>query len=169
VDTFRIQNAVKVVASPLISIGGDSVICINDLMTHLGVFDRPDTSVVKWSWQFPNGATSTLQNPLQQKYNSAGNFVVKTTALNSSGCRDTATKNILVHPLPAVTLPSTMTMQAGFPITIPATYSSNVIGYMWSPDNTLNCTDCPQPVASPKFNTKYSVSFVDSNGCRNIG
>jgi gliding motility-associated-like protein len=33
----------------------------------------------------------------------------------------------------------------------------------------LNCADCPQPVASTKFNTKYSVTFVDSNGCRNTG
>jgi PKD repeat protein len=55
VDTFRLPNAVKIVQSPLISIGGDSVICVNDVMQHLGVFDRSDTSVVQWSWKFPNG------------------------------------------------------------------------------------------------------------------
>jgi gliding motility-associated-like protein len=60
-------------------------------------------------------------------------------------------------------------MQVGFPITIPATYTSNVIRWTWSPANTLNCGDCPQPVANPKFNTKYTVSFIDSNGCKNTG
>ena len=60
-------------------------------------------------------------------------------------------------------------MQAGFPITIPAVYSRGVHSYMWSPSNTLNCTDCPQPLAHPKANTKYTVAFVDSNGCKNSG
>ena len=62
-------------------------------------------------------------------------------------------------------------MQNGYPITIPAAYSSNVIGYSWLPDNnTLSCVDCPEPTTTnTKFSTKYSVSFVDSNGCKNTG
>lgn len=169
VDTFRLRDIIKIVQSPLISIGGDSVACVNDSLRHLGVFDRSDTSAVQWAWQFPNGNTSNLQNPSLQPYNSAGNFVVKTIVTNSTGCKDTATKNILINPLPTVTLPSVITMQVGFPITIPATYTSNVIGYSWSPPGTLSCSDCPEPIANPKFDTKYTVSFIDSNGCKNTG
>jgi gliding motility-associated-like protein len=169
VDTFRLIEPIKIVESPLISIGGDSVICVNDFIDHLGVFERPDTSVVRWSWQFADGKTSTAQNPSPQQYKAAGNFIVKATAINSSGCKDTTTKNILVHPLPTAVLPSILTMQVGFPVTIPATYSPNVVSYLWSPSATLNCTDCPQPVASPKATTKYTVSYIDSNGCKNIG
>jgi gliding motility-associated-like protein len=66
-------------------------------------------------------------------------------------------------------MPGTLTLQAGFPITIPATYSSNVVSYLWSPPDFLSCTNCPQPIASTHFNTTYGVSFVDSNGCRNTG
>ncbi|MGZ5286284.1 MAG: PKD domain-containing protein, partial [Flavisolibacter sp.] len=169
VDTFRLNQAIKVVQSPLVRIGGDTVICINDFLEHLGEFQQPDTSLVQWTWQFPNGNNSLLQNPDPQQYGQSGIFTVTTIATNSSGCKDTATRNILVNPLPQVTLPSTMTMQAGFPITIPAEYTNNVIGYTWTPDETLNCNDCPQPIASPKFNTNYTVAFVDSNGCRNTG
>jgi gliding motility-associated-like protein len=64
-------------------------------------------------------------------------------------------------------MPSALTMQVGFPLTIPATYSSNVWGWTWSPSATLSCSNCPQPIASPKFNTTYTVSFIDSNGCKN--
>lgn len=167
VDTFRLEDAIKIVQSPLISVGGDSVICVNDFIQHLGVFDRSDTSSVQWSWQFPNGNTSGLQNPLSQQYTKAGSFAVRAMATNSSGCKDTATKNILVNPLPTVTMPSAITLQVGFTATIPATYTSNVTSWTWSPAATLNCDDCPQPIASPKFNTKYTVSFVDSNGCKN--
>jgi gliding motility-associated-like protein len=169
VDTFRLNNVIKIVQSPLISVGGDSVICVNDFMRHLGVFDRSDTSAVNWSWQFPNGNSSLLQDPALQVYGTAGNFVVSTIATNSSGCKDTAVKNILVNPLPTVTLPSVITMQSGFPVRIPAVYTSNVNSYNWTPATTLNCADCPQPIASPKFNTTYTVSFADSNGCRNTG
>jgi gliding motility-associated-like protein len=169
VDTFRIVNGVKIVESPLVRIMGDSIVCVNGFLTHLGEFQRPDTSVVKWAWQFPNSNTSTLQNPLPQQYKTAGNFAVNTIATNSSGCADTATKNIRINPLPVVTLPSTITMQAGFPVLIPATYTSNVVSYNWTPPATLDCQTCPQPTAAPKFNTKYTVSFVDSNGCKNTG
>jgi gliding motility-associated-like protein len=169
VDTMRVPQVIKVSQSPMITVAGDSVICVNDFMKHLGVFQRTDTSAIQWSWQFPNGNRSTLQNPLNQQYTSAGSFMVQTVATNSSGCADTATKNIRVNPLPAVTLPSTLTMQAGYPVQIPATYTSNVMNWTWTPSTTLSCADCPEPTASPKFNTKYNVSFVDSNGCRNTG
>ncbi len=168
-DTFRLNKVLKIVESPLISVAGDSIICVNELMKHLGIFDRSDTSIVNWDWKFPNGASSSIQNPDLQKYANAGDFVVTAIATNSSGCKDTATKKIHVNPLPSVSMPSTITMQAGFPVLIPATYTSNVTGYTWVPSNTLDCNNCPQPTASPKFNTNYTVSFVDSNGCRNSG
>jgi gliding motility-associated-like protein len=94
---------------------------------------------------------------------------VQTIATNSSGCTDTARQTLLVYPLPVVNMPSTLTKQAGFPITIPATYSPNTASYSWTPNSTLNCTDCPQPETNTKFDAKYLVNFVDSNGCRNSG
>lgn len=169
VDTFSLQNVIKIVESPLISVQGDTVICVNDLMEHLGVFHRTDTSVVQWQWDLANGNSSNLQNPVLQTYGAAGNFVITAIATNSSGCKDTALKNILVNPLPTITLPPTLIKQAGFPITIPATYTSNVITYNWVPAENLTCYDCPQPETNTKFNKKYSVAVIDSNGCRNIG
>jgi gliding motility-associated-like protein len=169
VDTFVIRNAVKVVQSPLISIGGDSVICVFDFMHHTGVFDRSDTSAVQWAWQFPNGNSSGLQNPAYQQYKVPGNFAVSTIATNSSGCKDSATRAILVNPLPTVSLPSVITMQVGYPVNIPAAYSSGIVSYTWTPPVGLSCADCPEPIAGPKFNTKYTVTIVDSNGCRNTG
>lgn len=167
VDTANIMNAVKVVQSPSIAIIGDSSICINSSLLQSGIFLLTDTSVVNWLWNFPNGNASNQQNPLAQTYTSAGNFVVTTIATNSSGCKDTARQNIIVYPLPTVNMPGTMTVQNGFPVTIPADYSSNVKSWTWSPATGLSCTNCPDPVAGPKFTTNYSVSFTDSNGCSN--
>jgi gliding motility-associated-like protein len=82
---------------------------------------------------------------------------------------DTALKNVLVHPIPTATLPSTITLMAGDQVKLEGLYSSNVMTYDWKPTAGLNCTDCPQPIAKPKFNTKYIVRYVDSNGCANTG
>ncbi len=166
IDSLRSQP-IKVVQSPLIGIQGDSIICINDRMIEHGILKRSDTSAVKWVWNFPNGNAAMVQDPANQQYTTAGSFVITTVATNSSGCTDTTTKNILVNPLPVITLPPTVTKQVGQPVTLPGTYSSNVISYSWSPDSTLSCADCAQPVATPKFNTKYTVSVIDSNGCKN--
>jgi gliding motility-associated-like protein len=169
VDTFRLQYPIKVVASPAIRIAGDSVICAGGGIVHRGLFERSDTSAVQWAWSFPNGNQSAIQSPPKQVYETAGRFRVQTVAVNSSGCHDTAWQNIVVNPVPSVTLPSVITTMVGTPVTIPAIYSNDIRNYQWTVPEGLSCTDCPQPVASPKFNTNYSVLFTDNNGCRNRG
>ncbi|MBS1575174.1 MAG: PKD domain-containing protein, partial [Bacteroidetes bacterium] len=166
-DTAMRTNIVKVVLSPNIDITGDSVTCINHTMTQQGIFLRNDTSSVIWSWNFPNGNISDTQNPPTQTYNTAGSFAVTAIVTNSDGCKDTATKNIIVNPLPVIDMPGTITLMAGTTITIPATYSPNTATWNWQPQNGLSCTNCPQPIAGPKFNTTYHVAVTDSNGCRN--
>jgi gliding motility-associated-like protein len=170
VDSVR-SKPIKVVQSPLIHILSDSLICAKERVQHAGVFDRADTSAVTWQWKLPNGNTSTLQNPALQQYGTPGTYTLSTLVTNSSGCTDSDSMRIVINPLPTVSMPSVLTMQAGFPLTIPAVYSSNVITYSWLPDNnTLSCVNCPQPTTTnTKFNTNYSVAFADVNGCKNTG
>jgi gliding motility-associated-like protein len=168
-DTARITNAIKVVLSPSVDIAGDSIICINSPLLHSGVFLAVDTSLVTWTWNFPNGNTSTQQNPPIQTYTSAGNFIVTTVAMNSSGCTDSVSQTLVVNPLPTVTMPGQMTVQPGFPVVIPAEYSPNTASWVWSPAAGLSCIDCPTPLAGPQFNTFYQVYFTDSNRCSNVG
>lgn len=168
-DTIIKTALIKVVQRPLIDIGGDSVVCINLSLLHSGLFIQPDTSVVTWQWNFPNGNNSTQQNPAAQTYNVAGTFAVTAIATNSSGCKDTTSQTIYVNPLPTITIPAQMTIQNGFPQTIPATYTPNTVNWIWSPSTGLSCANCPTPLAGPKFNTQYQVYFTDNNGCSNRG
>jgi gliding motility-associated-like protein len=168
-DTLTKPIVIRVVQSPITNIGGDSVFCVNSTKLYSGLFVIPDTSVVKWQWIFPNGNTSILQNPPPQTFNTAGTFTVISIATNSTGCIDTTRKTILINPLPVVTMPGQMTVQAGFPVTIPATYSPNTISWLWSPSAGLSCTTCATPDAGPKVNTNFLVYFTDTNGCSNIG
>ncbi|MBK5272453.1 MAG: PKD domain-containing protein, partial [Bacteroidia bacterium] len=82
-DTVTKLNAIKVAQKPLINIVGDSLICVNSTLAHSGVFLQSDTSSVTWSWNFPNGTISTLQNPAPQNYDTVGNFIIETIVINS--------------------------------------------------------------------------------------
>ncbi len=168
-DTITQPNIIKVVQRPLIDISGDSTVCINSSLRHTGIFLQPDTSIVTWQWNFPNGNSSILQNPPAQVYATVGTFSITTIATNSTGCKDTTRQNVYVNPLPVVNMPGQMTVQNGFPVTIPATYSPNTINWIWSPSSGLSCANCPAPDAGPKFDTRYQVFFTDANSCSNIG
>jgi gliding motility-associated-like protein len=163
------NNALKISNGPNISIEGDTAMCIYAPLRFLGKLNTQDTSTIAWKWVFENGVISTLQNPVLQTYNSSGNFVSTLVATNSSGCKDSVTRNIRIHPLPTVSMPPDMTTNAGSTISIPATYSGNMTNYLWSPPAFLSCTTCPQPSATPDYNMLYTVIFSDSNNCRNSG
>lgn len=168
-DTIQKNAVIKVINRPLIDINGDSVICINNSILHTGIFLRTDTSIVNWEWTFPNGVSYTVQNPPLQFYNTAGTFTITAYATNSSGCKDTTRQTIIVNPLPTVTMPAQLTINAGFPVTIPATYTPNTVSWIWSPATGLSCANCPTPAAVPKINTFYQVYFTDENNCSNTG
>lgn len=168
-DTFRLAYPVKVAASPDIQIAGDSVICAGQGITHVGILQNADTSVVRWAWRFPNGKDAFVQLPQRQFYTEPGHLQVQTVATNESGCQDTARQTIVVNAIPSIKLPTTITTTIGTPVLLPAVYSDSVNQYKWSVPDGLSCTACPQPYAKPRFDTKYRVEFEDVNGCRNAG
>jgi gliding motility-associated-like protein len=161
------KGPIKISKTPELNVVADSLICVNSKITYTGTLINPDTSQITWLWKFPNGATYNVQNPPPQPYVTPGSFSWSVTATSSSGCRDSAGGNFVVNPLPTIMMPATMTKIIGIPLTIPATYSAGITNYNWSPATTLNCTNCPQPTTTTKFNTKYFVSVTDSNNCTN--
>lgn len=169
VDTFRLHYPIRVVASPAIRIAGDSVICAGEGITHLGLYERTDTAQVQWAWRFPNGNRAGVQMPPRQQYGTPGTFRVEAVAVNSNGCRDTALQTIYVNPIPEVTLPGVITTTAGTPVLLPAVYSDTMKLYQWQGTESLSCTTCPQPMAMPRMDTRYTVHFTNRFGCSNEG
>jgi gliding motility-associated-like protein len=165
-DTVTKVQYIKVVSNPMIEVDGDSVVCPLDLISLNGLLLVPDTSAISWQWNFSGGQSSTLQNPPPVQYAAEGTYPFSVTAINSTGCKDTIDRNIIVNPLPTVTMPPSITIQAGNSTPIPAIYSPNTINFNWTPPGGLSCTGCPSPVASPKTTTTYNVLFTDDNGCR---
>ncbi len=165
-DTASRINYIKIVASPKVDIGGNNPICMQSKLTFRGLLLQPDTSTIKWSWNFGNGKTSITQNPLPQTYDTAGNYPLRLIVTNSTGCADTVDRIVVVYPLPTVDAGIDKVIGAGLSVALNPT-GSPVVDYLWSPAAGLSCTNCYNTIASPKNTTTYTIKVTDANGCIN--
>ncbi|MDB5222033.1 MAG: hypothetical protein JWN83_700 [Chitinophagaceae bacterium] len=161
-DTAIAPTPIKIVASPKIGIASNNGVCIPAIINFTGQILTPDTSSLKWNWNFGNGSLSTQQNPQAQVYFGAGSYTIKAIATNSSGCKDSATKIIETYPLPAVKANTDSTICLGQTINLKATGASS---YTWFPTTGLSCSNCANPVARPDSNIQYTVKGTSTNGC----
>jgi gliding motility-associated-like protein len=161
-DTVQAPTPIKIVASPDIAIASNDGVCVPAKITFNGQILSPDSSSLKWNWNFGNGKTSTQQNPSSQFYLTAGSFTVKVIATNSSGCKDSATKVIQAYPLPIIKVNTDSTLCLGQAVNLNAT---GAISYTWFPSTGLSCSNCANPVAKPDSNVQYTVRGTSAYGC----
>lgn len=117
----------------------------------------------EYNW---NGVLGT-----EQAFNIAsGDYVM--SAFDANGCEITQTIT-LVDPAPTgiEIIPDSSNIPLGGNVqlnTIITTTANANVSYVWEPAYALNCYDCESPVASPLYNTLYTVEMTDANGCKTI-
>ncbi|MBO9632715.1 MAG: PKD domain-containing protein [Chitinophagaceae bacterium] len=155
VDTVRIYRT----PAPLIDGGLNT--CINQDLTLIAGLQVADTAIT-WKWDpGGNGPTTVV------KYQQTGTYTVKLHATNLLGCSGDISKDIFVPPLPDIKFAEEPVIPVGGNVTLPASYIGDIVSWSWTPTTNLSCADCPNPVASPKYDTKYIVQVTDSYGCTN--
>lgn len=161
-DSMEAPVPVKIVASPQINMTTTANGCTPLTMTLKGTEVVTDTSILKWNWDFANNNFSTLQNPVAQKYTTAGVYTIVLTAINSSGCVDTITKTIEAYSIPNVKAGQDTFICQLRGINLSATGAST---YNWSPSTSLSCTSCANPFATPASAISYTVKGTSIHGC----
>ncbi len=76
---------------------------------YVNFTDQSTNSPTSWSWNFGGGAspaTSSVQNPSNILFNTAGTYTVTLTVSNLSGT-STSTQTIVVNPLPSAAITTT--------------------------------------------------------------
>lgn len=155
-DTLHIyQTPNPVITIPPIACAG--------VIQFQGSLNPPQTDSIAWSWKFGNGQSSNQQNPKVPF--APGSFRVKLNASIPFGCIDSTTSSITVNPSPDIKGPNELTVPLGIPVTIPFTYSADVVSYDWTPLANLSCSDCANPVATVTIPTTYVVTVTDANSC----
>lgn len=148
---------------PVITLPNPS--CVNTLLLFQGNLVTPDlVDTINWAWNFGNGQTASEQNPTIT-YPQAGPYTVSLRTSVSFGCSDTISQSLTINPRPVIKGPAEISTPVGVPVTLPFTYSADADNFSWTPANNLDCTNCPNPVASPIFATRYYVTVTDINSC----
>ena len=94
-----LQTSITVFPMPLANFGFMDV-CLNQAINFQDSSMVSSGSVTNWSWNFgDNSSLNTLQNPAHT-YINAGTYIVPVIVTTNSGCKDTISKNVVVHPLP---------------------------------------------------------------------
>lgn len=74
-------------------------VCLNDTIKFNDISYGNGTYAKSWHWDFGNGDTSAVQNPVYQ-FKSPGDYIVSLTAYNQGECSDLFSKTVHIQPMP---------------------------------------------------------------------
>ncbi len=97
-DTLK--DSITVFPMPQAKFGFTNV-CLNQAMNFTDSSSVSSGNIADWSWNFGDGTPLiTIQNP-NHMYAAYGTYSVSLIVATDNGCKDTITKNVVVHPLPS--------------------------------------------------------------------
>lgn len=110
-------------------------------------------------WYYDNLQSTATNNPLTKTYSSSNTYSVKLVISSNKGCKDSVSKNIVVNPLPIVSI-STSTLSDNVCNGSSISLSGNgANSYSW--DNGIS-----NGVSfTPSSSKTYTVTGTDQNGC----
>ncbi|HVX51432.1 MAG TPA: PKD domain-containing protein [Chitinophagaceae bacterium] len=162
-STYSAPVNIIIHPAPAVRANIPASVCINT-MANFSAADTASAGTINWLWQFGDGANDTLP-VTSYTYTVANTFPVQVTATNEFGCADTVQGNITVDPLPAVDAGPDSVACLGQSITL---QPSGATTYVWAASQSLSCTNCNNPVATPDTATTYYVAGTSAAGCSNI-
>jgi len=121
-----------------------------------------DNSNLGWNISWSPGASlndSLILNPKASPNVSTMYYV---NIIDSNGCIGFDSILLTVNALPSINVSNDTTINVGG---IAQLNASGGLLYTWKPTNSLSCSACPNPIASPDMTTTYYVTLTDSNGC----
>lgn len=125
-------------------------------------------TLTSYQWNFGDGSTSTLQNPVHT-YTTSGNYLVSLIVTSSKGCSDTAVNIVTVNPPPVAAFTFTTICQ-GSPVTFNDNSSiqqGNINQWMWNfGDGTPNSyLQNPSHIYANAGNYTVTLNISSNQGC----
>lgn len=149
--------AVNIQSVTIFSVGDGGEICDDS------TFQLSATGAEKYEWTpIQSLNNDKISNPIASPHVTT---VYNVTAWEGSCPPDSQKITVIVWPKPIVNAGSDETIVSGQSVMLNAT-GSNTNQFIWSPINTLSCSDCSNPTAKPIVTTMYKVVAISSKGCK---
>lgn len=141
----------------------DSTICLGDtIQLDLQIGGGSGNYLVQWlSSSSGYISDDSIPNPMISPNVSTTYTPLVTDTTN--GCVTTTSVTVTVSQLQVQASPSNMTINPGQSVQLQAI---GAMFYTWSPDTSINCISCPDPVVAPSGSILYTVLGYDTSGCR---
>jgi gliding motility-associated-like protein len=160
-------------ACPIAKFNAPSKICFGDTITFVDQSNDPDFNIVKWTYDFGDGNTETLNNSFNpvHTYDSVGNYNVILSVINDANpaCTTQYNYGVDVKPLPKynpgadTAKCNSDTLQLNFGDASPQ--GTSPYTYAWTPNIKISNTTIRDPFVYPNSETTYSVKVTDFHGC----
>ncbi|WP_018614638.1 T9SS C-terminal target domain-containing protein [Segetibacter koreensis] len=148
-------------------------VCEGDSVAFTDASSAPKSSVNTWFWNFGDGSTSNVQNPVK-KFPSAGPYIVTLYIKSASGCMsDTIQKTITVNKAPTAGFTVAASACEKQAVTInnqSSSSSGNITNSYWTfgdgtTANNQNGASFPKTYQNPGSYT-IQLAVQDANGCQ---
>ena len=161
-------TTITVFPAPVASASNNGPTCANDSIQFTGTASLSSGWVAGWRWEFGDGDTSALQNPVHV-YDSSGTYTAKLIVTSSNGCQDSAFTTVTVLATPNVEFSALNACFNEQPIVFTNTStagSGTIVGTAWffGDGNTSTALNPSHSYAAPGT---YTVKLVHttSTGC----
>ncbi|WEK37625.1 MAG: PKD domain-containing protein [Candidatus Pseudobacter hemicellulosilyticus] len=117
-----------------------------------------------YTWYPTAGLDNPASNQPKAKPLSTVNYQV--VGHDDNGCfTDTAYVPMTVYTYPVINAGEDQQVGVGYSVNLKTQVSPDVTSIKWTPANWLSCNDCPNPVATPKQSTTYTIEASNAGGC----
>ena len=161
-----VRQLVTVYEQPKARFASEDSLCIGDLLRCADSSKTNNGAFNKWFWNFGNGATDTLKNPVY-RYTTAAIQTITFFAQTDLGCyTDTIKKQIEVFAYPVVSAGPDLFVLDDGQKQIKATATGRIVSYTWTPSTYLNDTTILQPtIIKPQDDIYYYLAVKGRGAC----
>ena len=147
----------------------NSIACVDVPVSFFNESDTLSSGLVNWVWDFGDGQSATLSNPVHT-YKRAATFSVKLTVTPKlcSSLSASFTKNMTVeNPPPGIKYPNVLAIK-NKATQLSARFIANGYSYLWTPSIGLNNGAIQKPIFNASNEQLYRVRLTSAVGCVTI-
>ncbi|MDI9364667.1 MAG: PKD domain-containing protein [Flavobacterium sp.] len=161
VGCSSIDSAVITVSQPFnVSVLPDVILCLGST-TKL---QASGADYYRWIFNTTGLSATNIANPLANPIVTTKYTVV---GYDNAGCfTDTNSINVTLAPLPIANAGPDLLVGTGTSANLNGTGSSDVVSWLWSPANYLNCNTCQATITTPRTDITYTLTATTQYGCK---